>query len=400
MSRTHLERVRAQEAETSPRVRLLADFVERRVLPAFDRHQDAREETFSLRPSSSDPRHFSPHVWRLDLPGRASLDGEATAEPLSLILRAVFGWPWSLRWRRLAHRLEESRAIQQWLGERGFRVPRAALAARGFDGRLLRHFWCSAEERVEGVEPDRGNPAHLEAAFRVLGQLHSLRESRWGRPDAAGRAPYGPRRFGWKLQKRAGSLFKRLEERRGLDLPRGLRRTLRDWMVQSADALVRQMGQRPFSLIHGDFSPSNLLIEPSGELCLLDFGHARFAPAGFEFLDALFIFCFAHPSRAALAAKAYFDHAPADIGAQLRDHEGFLVLRTALFQFAHFNEPDRLDWRQCRENRSLPADAAQASLERLMSAAPGLMAQGADSDWPAVMKWLRANKAFESALTI
>jgi serine/threonine-protein kinase len=52
-------------------------------------------------------------------------------------------------------------------------------------------------------------------------------------------------------------------------------RRVADWGLQMADVLNYLHGQKPYAVIHRDIKPPNIILRPSGQVALIDFGIAR-----------------------------------------------------------------------------------------------------------------------------
>lgn len=297
-----------------------------------------------------------------------------TGDPRHFVVRAKFRLfnpvrPWG-RFRRL----QQSADLCRLIGQHGIAVPRIECIVSGVDWARWQQYWIGVEEFVEGVELDRSNSHHVLGAFELLGRLHSIRSSRWGRPGVFSGGPASS--FAWSaLARRTRHQLRKAHQR----LPSRLRKQLVEWTAEETAGLLSRLEPEPFSLVHGDFKCSNNLCTPEGKVVAIDFEHTRYWLAGAEFLRSLAHFC-AHNGLARQAARVYFDACDGEIARQLREGENLLLLLATVDMLAKKNPARRL--------------SPDRALELLNSHPAGLMADGVDSPWDEVVRHITEFRLF------
>jgi hypothetical protein len=347
---------------TTRDARLFADLVRRKVLPQLAPGSPAARAT--LRDRVAEGHATSDHVRMLQV------DGDDRVH----VVRAMYRPFNPLRPGGRFTRFDQAADFCRLVHANGIPTPRIECVLRGVDWSRWLQYWIAVEQFIDGRELDRREPADVLAAFELLGRLHAIRSERWGREGmfAGGGA-------GTFARKAIGPRVAHQLSKSRHPVPTATRHELAAWAAAQTDALVRRLGERPFSLIHGDFKITNCLAASDGSVVLIDFLHTRYWLAGVEFLDALAHFCGGN-GLARQAAGRYFAATDPEVARQVREGETVLLFLVAAGWLGSKGPADGL--------------APEGTLKRLLARRPGLMADGADSDWDEVVRLIREFRLF------
>ncbi|MBX3729775.1 MAG: phosphotransferase [Candidatus Sumerlaeia bacterium] len=347
---------------TTRDARLFADLVRKKVLPQLV--PSGTGERAVLRDRIAEGHATSDHVRMLQF------DGDDRVH----VVRAMYRPFNPVRPGGRFKRFDQAADFCRLVHAQGIPTPRIECVLRGVDWSRWIQYWIAVEEFIEGRELDRREPGDVLAAFDLLGRLHSIRSDRWGREGffAGGNAASFARKA------IAPRILHQLTKTRHA-IPPSTRQELAAWAIVESDAFVRRLGERPFSLVHGDFKITNCLAASDGRIVLIDFLHTRYWLAGLEFLDALAHFCGGN-GMAQQAARRYFAATDPEVARQFREGGQVLLFLAAAAWLGSKGPADGL--------------APEGTVKRLLGRRFRELIDGADTDWDEVVRVIREFQLF------
>src|SRR5438270_321858 len=139
------------------------------------------------------------------------------------------------------------------------------------DKQLRRVFESGSEDECE---------SYVEQAVGLIADIQSATALAYDRQSIASRLAFDEAKLSWELDFFMEHYFKSL---RGEELKHGDEAQLR----AELNDVSAELAARPRTLCHRDFHPSNLMVDASGRLRIIDYQDARMGPASYDLVSLL-----------------------------------------------------------------------------------------------------------------
>lgn len=254
-------------------------------------------------------------------------------------------WPRGLR--NLAAFTERARAA-------GIPVPQPISQSLDWSGFLGQRCFSLVLPYIPGSAIGNGaSEAQIVALGELLGRLHGIRDCQWGplMTNFRSHGSYwsGLQRY-WAKTESQLVKYGDFAERRDIT-------AVMQWLKQHS-AFLGDLSQ--FSLVHGDPASGNFLVQPGGELCLIDCDRIAYEPAPLELANSLLqAYCQDDTPRRIKLVEAYLSVCPPDIRQSWEAHAQFFITAALLWRgqrklqwsikrrtAGHSSERARRAWRQ------------------------------------------------------
>jgi homoserine kinase type II len=181
-------------------------------------------------------------------------------------------------------------ALVRHLHRVGFPAPALVRTRDGNTSLLHRGEVYELQEYIAGDPFEAANPAHLEAAARMLGIYHNaVREfdhQALHRPAAR----YGPAALAQTVERLRESWRLSMTPRDDIALLRPLVQELEEH-VRDLETRYLELGQIPELVIHGDYHGANLIFQEDHIAGVVDYDLAHWSARAIEVAEAIIAFC-------------------------------------------------------------------------------------------------------------
>jgi len=264
--------------------------------------------------------------------------------------------------------------IADLMREHGICTPRNEGRFQGVHWPTWTQYLLLVEEFIPGHEVSWKSKEEVIEAFRILARIHNIRSDKWARAGmtSTGQAGTFMDRYLQKHYSRRADHVKPL-------LGTEFANELWNLIMESGRKMEAELGPMPFSLIHGDFKGSNLLMADNGELVVIDFLHASYSLASLEFINALAHACNRN-NFANDAAVAYFNELNPDLLPQFEHGWRAGILLQSLVRF--------------RSKVTKKHKPPTPNIEHLRKVTRELGMGSPDSDWQEAVRMIQRFEAF------